>query len=108
MRPGKPLVGVGEITGYAQDVLEVACEYWLNEKRKDAVRLAVEAAQDEAAAERRALLKKLTAESERLHEIDARIDLLLTLPPSEEEYVKRLVDRLRRVRDRLVRGRNRR
>ena len=36
-------------------VLEVAGEYWLNEKRKDAVRLAVEAAQDEAAAVRRAL-----------------------------------------------------
>ena len=103
----KPSFSSGDITGYAQDVLDVACKHWLNEKRKETVRSVGEAAQDEIAAERRARLKKLTAEFERLNEIDARIDLLLTLPPSEDKYVKPLVDRLRRVRDRLVRSRDR-
>jgi hypothetical protein len=107
MRPRKPIVGAGEILGYAQDVLDVACESWLNEKRKETARAGAEAAQHEAAAERSARLKKLAAESERLHEIDARIDLLLTLPPSEEKLVKSLVERLRRVRARIINSRNR-
>ena len=48
----------------------------------------------------------MTAESERIDEIDARIELLLTLPPSEEKHVQGSgLHRLRRVRDKIVRSR---
>lgn len=93
-----------DILGAAQEVLEVAGNEWLKDKRRSAQRSAANAAADESSSHRRAKLKTMVSKAAQIHEIDAQIELLLTLPARESETAEPLIRSLRQVRDKLARS----
>lgn len=94
----------GDILGAAREVLEVAANEWLKDQRRSAGWSAAEAAATESSSQRKANLRKLVSKAAQIHEIDAQIELLLTLPARESETAEPLINSLRRVRNRLVKS----
>jgi hypothetical protein len=91
-----------DILGAAREVLEVAGNEWLRDQRRTAQKSAAEAAAQESSSVRKAKLRKLMKSAEQIHEIDAQIELLLTLPARESETAEPLIRNLRQVRDKLA------
>jgi hypothetical protein len=84
------------------DIIIVAQAEWLSGQRLEAERLRADAAADEASSVRRAKLRTIESRAAQIHEIDAQIELLLTLPACESDMTERLVSRLRTVRRQLA------
>lgn len=87
----------------AGELLDVAMNEWLREKRASSNWSTSNAAHCKASGERQARLRVLVSRAERIHEIDAQIELLLTLPTREAKHVQPLIEDLRRVRNRIAR-----
>jgi|GEM_PF-4306176 len=99
--------GARDILSAAREVLEVAGNEWLKDKRRFAQRSAAEAATNEAASQRKAELRTLVSRAKQIHEIDAQIELLKTLPARESETAEPLIRGLRQARDRLAKSKAR-
>ncbi len=76
----------------AADLLEVAAQCWLVGKRNAVVDSADAAALDVHRAQRRSRLQDLVGTAQRIHEVDAQIDLLRLTPnvPNRDHYIRKL------------------
>lgn len=92
-----------DIVAAARELLEIAGAEWLYDQRATAKRSEAEAYTAEQSAKRKARLRAMKTRAGRIHEIDAQMELLLTLPESESEYVQPLLNKLREIREKLVR-----
>lgn len=92
-----------DIVETARELIEIAGSEWLHDRRASAKRSEANACVAEQIAKRQARLMAMKTNAGRIHEIDAQMDLLQTLPESESGYVQPLLETLREVRARLVR-----
>jgi hypothetical protein len=110
--PGKPdTEGLGvsktkDIVAAARELVEIAGSEWLHDQRAEAKRSEAEAYNAEQSAKRKARLNAIKTKVGRIHEIDAQMELLLTLPESESGYVQPLLGHLRQIRADLARTKN--